>query len=221
MSKKVFIGVGHGGTDSGAVKYLVEKDVNLVTALACKEALEAAGVTVMMSRYKDENDSLTEEIKECNAFDPDVAIDIHNNAGGGDGFEAFVSIVGGAGTELGKNIEAEVIKLGQNSRGVKTRKNKAGKDYYGFIRSTKCPAVIVEGVFVDNATDAKAADTAAEQREFGKAYARGILKTLEISATETQYKVQCGAFRDKENAVELKEKLEADGYEAVIISGKV
>ena len=27
MSKKVFIGVGHGGTDSGAVKYIVEKRV--------------------------------------------------------------------------------------------------------------------------------------------------------------------------------------------------
>ena len=26
MSKKVFIGVGHGGTDSGAVKYIVEKE---------------------------------------------------------------------------------------------------------------------------------------------------------------------------------------------------
>lgn len=26
---RVFIGVGHGGTDPGAVGYLVEKDVNL------------------------------------------------------------------------------------------------------------------------------------------------------------------------------------------------
>ena len=31
---KVFIGVGHGGSDPGAVSYLVEKDVNLVEALA-------------------------------------------------------------------------------------------------------------------------------------------------------------------------------------------
>lgn len=30
---KVYIGVGHGGSDSGAVKYLVEKDVNLKMAL--------------------------------------------------------------------------------------------------------------------------------------------------------------------------------------------
>ena len=45
---KVFIGVGHGGTDSGAVGYLVEKEVNLVEALACRDFLEAHGVEVLM-----------------------------------------------------------------------------------------------------------------------------------------------------------------------------
>ena len=34
MSKKVFIGVGHGGTDSGAVKYIIEKEYTLKTAFA-------------------------------------------------------------------------------------------------------------------------------------------------------------------------------------------
>lgn len=33
MAKKVFIGVGHGGRDFGAVKYAVEKDLNLGMAL--------------------------------------------------------------------------------------------------------------------------------------------------------------------------------------------
>ena len=32
---RVFIGVGHGGTDPGAVGYLVEKDVKLKMARAC------------------------------------------------------------------------------------------------------------------------------------------------------------------------------------------
>ena len=31
---RVFIGVGHGGTDPGAVGYLIEKDVNLKMAKA-------------------------------------------------------------------------------------------------------------------------------------------------------------------------------------------
>lgn len=185
MSKKVFIGVGHGGSDPGAVGYLKEADVNLTMATACKEYLEANGVTVKMSRTKDENDPVAEEIKECNEFNPDLAVDVHNNAGGGDGFEAYVSIVGGTGTTLAQNIEAEVKAIGQNSRGIKTRKNSSGKDYYGFIRCTKCPAVILEGVFVDNANDVQIADTIEEQRNFGVAYAKGILKTLGITPGAT------------------------------------
>ena len=77
---KVFIGVGHGGTDSGAVGHLVEKDVNLVEALVCKDFLETHGIEVLMSRAIDENDPVTDEINECNAFEPDLAIDVHNSA---------------------------------------------------------------------------------------------------------------------------------------------
>ena len=67
MSKKVFIGVGHGGSDSGAVGYIVEKEANLVMALACRDYLVAHGVEVRMSRTKDEEDPINEEVRECNA----------------------------------------------------------------------------------------------------------------------------------------------------------
>lgn len=231
VSKKVFIGVGHGGSDPGANKYLVEKDVNLTMALACKDYLETNGVVVKMSRTKDENDPVADEVNECNAFNPDLAIDVHNNAGGGDGFEAICSIVGGVGRTLAENIEAEVKKLGQNSRGVKTRKNSSGKDYYAFVRSTKCPAVICEGVFVDNATDVQIADTVAEQKAFGVAYAKGILKTLGITdkkpvenkpaEAKKLYCVQLGAYSVKSGADKLVKELEAIGYKPFIVEKTV
>ena len=183
---KVFIGVGHGGNDFGASKYLVEKDINLVMALACRDYLEKNGVQVLMSRTKDENDPINDEIKECNAFDPNLAIDIHNNAGGGDGFEAYYHYKGGTSKTLAENIEAEVKAIGQNSRGCKIRLNSSGTDYYGFIRKTACPAVIVEGCFVDNATDVQISDSLEEQKAFGVAYAKGILKTLGLSIKENQ-----------------------------------
>lgn len=217
---KVFLGVGHGGKDSGAVGYVVEKDINLKMAQACRAYLEKHGVTVLMSRHKDEDDDLNEEIKECNAFNPDVAVDCHNNAGGGDGFEAYHTIGGGVGKTLAENINAEVLKIGQNSRGVKTRKNSAGKDYYGFIRQTKCPAVIVEGVFVDNKADAAQADTDEECKAFGEAYAKGILKTLGIAEkvdTTKLYRVQVGAYRNRSGATETVLQLKKDGYEAFIV----
>ena len=122
MIKKVFLGVGHGGTDPGAVASgLREKDVNLGIALAAREHLERAGVEVLLSRYRDEDDSLAEEIRECNAYGPDLAVDVHNNAGGGDGFEAYCSLAGGVSRKLAENIERQVLAAGQNSRGVKTR----------------------------------------------------------------------------------------------------
>jgi N-acetylmuramoyl-L-alanine amidase len=180
--KKVFLGIGHGGSDPGAVANgFEEADLNLVIGLACRDELQRHCVIVKTSRTKDENDPLTDEIKECNAFDPDLAVDIHNNAGGGDGGEVFHHIGGGLSKTLAKNILAEIVAIGQNSRGIKTKTNSAGKDYFGFIRETYAPAVIVECAFVDNKTDMKIIDTAAEQKAMGVAIAKGILKTLGIT----------------------------------------
>ena len=151
MSKKVFISAGHGGSDSGAVgNGFKEKDLNLSIAMACGNYLKSKGVEVQMSRVKDENDDLNQEARESNAFGPDLTVSIHNNAGGGDGVEAWYSIFGGLGKTCAENILAEVVKIGQNSRGAKTKKGSGGKDYYGFIRQTKAPAVIVECGFLSN-----------------------------------------------------------------------
>lgn len=185
MAKKVFIGVGHGGSDPGAVfGNFKEKELNLVIATACHSELIRHGVEARMSRTKDENDTLDEEIRECNAFlsDGGLAIDIHCNAGGGDGVEAFYHYGGGVGKTLAENILTEVVKIGQNSRGAKTRKW-GEVDYYGFIRETKAniSAVIVECAFVDNATDMKIIDTKAEQQAMGVAIAKGILSTLGVT----------------------------------------
>lgn len=210
---KVFLGVGHGGSDPGATANgFQEKDLNLAIALACNEELVRHGVTVQMSRTKDENDTLTQEIQECNTFKPDLAIDIHNNAGGGDGVEAFYHYKGGVSKTMADNVLAEIVKIGQNSRGAKTRKGSDGRDYYGFIRETAAPAVIVECAFVDNANDIKIIDTAAEQKVMGVAIAKGLLKTLGIAYKEPvtvkkTYSVCVGKFENKTDADKLAKAL--------------
>lgn len=222
MAKKVFLGVGHGGSDPGAVANgLKEKDLNLSIALACCTELTRHGVTVQVSRVKDENDDLTERIMECNKFAPDLALDIHNNAGGGDGAEVFHHYGGGTGKTLANNILAEVVKIGQNSRGAKIKKNSSGKDYFGFIRQTVCPAVIVECAFVDNKKDIQIIDTAAEQKDMGVAIAKGILKTLGISYIEPvvdtkTYRVQVFAG-SKTGAENMVKKLKEKGFDAIIV----
>lgn len=219
---KVFLGVGHGGKDGGAVgNGLKESNLNLAIALACNEVLTKHGVNVLMSRTKDENDDLSEEIRECNNFSPDLAVDIHNNAGGGDGAEIYHYSKGGKSKTLAENILNEIVAVGQNSRGLKTRLNDSGKDYYGFIRQTDAPAVIVECAFIDNAKDIAIIDTPAEQKEMGIAIAKGILKTLGIKYTQPKvekfYRVQVGAYANKSNAEVMKKKLKDAGYEAIIV----
>lgn len=183
---KVFISAGHGGSDSGAVgNGFKEKDLNLSIALACRDYLEANGVEVKMSRTTDEDDGINQEAAESNAYGPDVTVSIHNNAGGGDGVEAWYSIVGGLSKTCAENILDEVVKIGQNSRGAKKKAGSNGKDYYGFIRMTKAPAVIVECAFIDNATDIQIVADEDKRRIMGIAIAKGILRTLGVQDKTT------------------------------------
>lgn len=173
---KVFLSAGHGGNDSGACAYgLKEKDINLQTLLACNEVLIAHGVQTVCSRTKDENDPVTEEVREANASGASLAVSFHANAGKGDGFEAFYYSTDKKGKSLAQLGEKYVKELGQNSRGLKPG------DKLMFVNSTKMTAVLFESFFVDNDTDNDIGDTVAEQRAFGTAYAKAILEHLGIT----------------------------------------
>ena len=182
---KIYIGVGHGGSDPGAVSGKhVEKNYALDIANACTAELKRHGVEVMQSRTSDVYESAAAKIAECNKFNPDLAADIHLNAGKGDGFEAFHSIDSEEGKRLAECIEKAVVaETGQNSRGVKIKLNSSGKDYFGFIRQTKCPALLVECAFIDSA-DVQAVDTLAERQKMGRAIAHGMLEYLDIAVRE-------------------------------------
>ena len=237
MDKKVFIGVGHGGIDPGAVSGKFKESVlNLTIALAAKEELERHGVSVGISRVVEETDKLIDEIKECNAFSPDVAIEVHNNAGSptADGFEVYIQTDSrkAASTSLAKAITKRVNAMGQNNHGepLKTKKNADGTDYFGWLRQTKCPAVLLEGFFVDGLKDRLDFDTEKEQQKLGKAYAQGVLDYLGIAVKaqsspstapsapvgKGQYLVQAGAFDKRTGANEQCGALKAAGIPAFV-----
>ena len=226
---KVFLGVGHGGSDPGAsANGFKEKDLNLSIALACRDELVRHGVNVKMSRQQDENDPLTEEIRECNAFGPDLAIDIHNNAGGGDGVEAYYKHTGGTSKILANNVLSEITKIGQNSRGAKVKLNDQGGDWFGFVRQIKAPSILLECAFIDT-SDVQIIDTESERKTMGIAVAKGILKTLGIAhkdgssgpsiptTSEDLYRVQTGAFRNKDNADKMLSRVKTAGFNAFLV----
>lgn len=238
MTKRVFIGVGHGDKDPGAVKYVKESEANLQMALGMKEELEKYGITVGISRTREEDDPLSEEIREANAFKPDTAVEVHNNAGGGDGFEVYYQTNGykAQSMKLAQCIEARVKASGQNTHGpngLKTKLNSSGTDYFGWCRQVNCPAVLCEGFFVDNAADSADYNTTAEQKSYGKVYALGVLDYLGIKENpqtgaqpphttpqdkpeSLPYTVQVGAFTNRVNAASMQNKLSGMGYYAFV-----
>lgn len=181
---KVFLSGGHGGSDPGATAYgLKEKDINLNTLLACNDVLVRHGVTTVLSRTKDENDPVQDEVKEANASGAELAVSFHGNAGRGDGFEAFCWESDANGKKLATLGEKYVKELGQNSRGIKS-----GNHLY-FVKNTKMTAVLFESFFLDNDTDNDIGDTVAEQKAFGVAYAKAILEYLGITYEPEQDKL--------------------------------
>lgn len=185
MAKRVFIGVGHGGSDPGAVSIVNEANANLNISLELKRILESNGFVVGISRTKDENDTLSEEISEANAFKPDLAFEVHNNAGGGDGWECYIQTNGYASKSkaAAQAVEKRVKAIGQQSRGLKTKKNSSGTaDYFGWLRLVNAPAILTEGFFVDS-KDAYDFDTVAEQKKLAAAYALGVMDYFCVSGS--------------------------------------
>lgn len=189
---KIFLDFGHGGTDWGANEFgLIEKVMNLITGLECKEILQKYDIEVMTSRDIDKTVSLAERVRMANAWGADYFISIHYNAGGGDGVESIHSIYMGKGEQLAKAVVSSINKhTGQNLRPRATY-SKVGsdkKDYYYVIKYTNMDCIIVESGFIDS-EDRYLFDTQEEQKAMGRAIAYGILNFLGIALIEEKQPV--------------------------------
>ena len=187
MSKKVYVGIGHGGSDPGAVANgFKEKDLTLSIGKYCNERLKQYGIETKISRTTDCDSSINSKVSASNAFKADVCMDIHINAGGGDGSEVYYSHTSAPGKKLAQSIVDAMSAIGQNTRGIKTRLSSSGNDYFGMIRDTDAPAVLVECAFIDNKTDLVIIDTEAERKVFGYAIADGVAKYLGVKSSTSK-----------------------------------
>ncbi|MFZ4601082.1 MAG: N-acetylmuramoyl-L-alanine amidase family protein [Caulobacterales bacterium] len=77
--KTVVVDAGHGGRDPGALAAsgAYEKDVTLAAALALREALEARGLRVVLTRDSDEFLELPERVRRARAADAALFISLH------------------------------------------------------------------------------------------------------------------------------------------------
>ena len=168
---------------------------------------------------------------KANKFGADFYLAIHHNAGikggSGGGVVAYVytSIKDGSVTaEWQKDLYNAIIK----HTGLKgNRSTPIAKQNFHEVRESKMPAVLLECGFMDSTVDTPIILTEDFANKVATAcveviVARGKLfkKAQAIVPTASgkkSYRVQVGAFSKKENAENMRAKLKAAGYEAIIV----
>lgn len=155
---RIGIDPGHGGSDRsnrGPTGY-VEADGVLDMALACRDELQGNGFEVVMTRETDKSLTLSQRAALFNRSGVEWAVSIHTNASASAsvrGIETIHSIQGGTGKKLAQGLAVQLRDdLSLSLRRVFSRESAVnrGTDYYGIIRQTAMPCVIVEVEFHSN-----------------------------------------------------------------------
>lgn len=161
---RVSIDAGHGGFDFGAVAGSVnEKTLNLNYSLAVRDILiKKYGLkssNIYMTRTTDtliasnKGDDLSLRQLNMVNFKSDLSICIHQNCGGGEGFETyyFQPYSQGLAASVQSNLAQAYSGSGfaHNDRGYKF----CGENAYYACRQTQFPSILVECGFIDNVND--------------------------------------------------------------------
>ena len=168
--RKIYINPGHSDEDPGAVGYEMERALNVKVGQYMEEYLSANYGCQVRSSSGDMG--LNAVCMDANDWGADLFVSIHFNAGGGDGYEAFV--YGQNREPLGRIFEKYVKQAGQNSRGVKFRPDLA------VLRYTHMPAVLNEGAFVDNEKDIADWNEDGELEKLATAYGMAAAEFLQL-----------------------------------------
>lgn len=181
MSKPVvLLDPGHGGYDPGASYHgLKEKDLNL--SLALKVAERLSGVKVLLTRERDSYVSLADRVAMSRRAEPDLFLSLHANAGGGKGFESFIS--NGVGAKdpavmmqkvLHKNIMEALARWEIKDRGLK-------KAAFYVLKYNPAPAVLVETLFIDNEREAALWREPVFSETVAAGVAKGVIEALKAT----------------------------------------
>jgi N-acetylmuramoyl-L-alanine amidase len=172
----VMIDPGHGGRDPGAIGIggLQEKQINLTISQRVQQQLQAAGLTVLMTRSSDQWVDLEARAQYANRAGAAVFVSIHANAISMqrpevNGLETYYLSSGGG---LARSIHQRVLaQTDLADRGVRQAR-------FYVLRHTTMPAVLVETGFVTGSVDAARFQNPAAVTQIADAIARGILDYL-------------------------------------------
>lgn len=244
MAYLIMMDAGHGGRDPGAVyEGRREKDDALRLTLAVGAILQDYGVDVAYTRTTDVYETPFEKAMEANAIGADLFVSIHRNSFPTDntafGVESLVYDLSGLKYEIAQSINAELETVGFRNLGVKARPNLV------VLKRTKMPAVLVEVGFINSDVDNELFDSLFDDIANAIAtgildvlWSKGLIpdgreeqddgSNGETSGDETitteehlnseseLYRVQVGAFRNRQYAERLLNELLEQDYPAYI-----
>lgn len=176
----IVIDPGHGGDQEGGMyDAFVEKDMTLITARAMKEDLEKyEGVKVYLTREDDRVMTLEDRVAYAKEKNADMLFCLHYNLSKDHntlfGAECWVSAFARYYSEGYSFAEIEIKaleKLGLFSRGIKTRLNDDGMDYYGIIRHAReqdLTCVLIEHCHMDHENDRPFCEGRDQWEAFGR-----------------------------------------------------
>lgn len=218
---KIVLDAGHGPNTPGkrSPDGMREFEFNSKVAEYMKDELsQYKNVDVIFTHENDRDVPLSERTDEANRKNVDVFFSIHANA-----FKGQMSLHGGIetyvytsnpkeATELAKEVQNNLVEeTGLQDRGVKSAN-------FHVLRETKMTAILVEHGFMDSKIDLPKL----KSDKFRRACATSNVKALADfyglkKKPQHLYKVQVGAFANKDNAERLADDLEKKGYPTWII----
>lgn len=191
----IVIDPGHGGENQGTIENgFLEKSMDMITAQAMYDELcKYDNVTVYMTHTEDIDMTLKQRAQLAAKVNADFLFSIHYNASVNHdlfGSEVWISSAqpfNAYGYQFGYQHMLTMQEMGLYLRGVKTKLNDKGTDYYGIIREATAlsiPSVIIEHCHVDEERDYPFCDTEEELIAFGKADAVSVAKYFGLSSEE-------------------------------------
>ena len=170
--KTIVIDAGHGGRDVGSigVNGTYEKDLTLKTALALKDALQALGARVHMTRDDDSYVLLESRPMYANTVRADAFISIHYNS-----FPDVPSVTG-IGTYYYEGQDQFLASSLQHAVSLYSESRDRGIEHgdYQVLRTNIRPSALIELGFISNAYSEELLLTAAYQDKLVHGIVNGL-----------------------------------------------
>lgn len=231
---KIMLDAGHGYNTQGkrSPDGMREYEFNRAVANYAKSVLDGYENTTVYFAHSDSADvPLVTRTNRANELKVDVFVSIHANAFGAGGWDSASGIETFVYTSKPKEAYDLAIKVQNNllrasglpNRGVKTAN-------FHVLRETHMTAILAECGFMTNKTD----QSKLKSESYRKAAAEAIVNALAaqyglkhkpvpkpqpkpVASSGKLYKVQVGAFSDRNNADKLAAELKSKGYPITIV----